>query len=358
MPGFGESPVLNWAEMRIENESELEQVLSTPSPQDISAIEALDGDLLILGAGGKMGPSLAKRATRALAASQKKFQIKPQVIAVARFSQEHVKSDLDEAGVETITCDLLEPGALAELPDAPNVIFMAARKFGTTGAEYLTWAMNTFLPGLVAERYRHSRIVAFSTGNVYGLRPVVWGGATEDSPLAPEGEYAQSALGRERMFEYGSNRWGTKVALLRLNYAVELRYGVLVDIALAVAQGCPIDLRMGMVNVIWQGDANSMCLRSLAHCDSPPLILNITGPETISVREIALEFGRCFRKTPTFTGEESSTALLNNSARAYRLFGYPTVTLAQLIDWGARWIESGAPLLNKPTHFESRDGQF
>ncbi|MBV9404905.1 MAG: epimerase, partial [Acidobacteriaceae bacterium] len=185
--------------MRIENESELEQVLSTPSPQDISAIEALDGDLLILGAGGKMGPSLAKRATRALAASQKKFQIKPQVIAVARFSQEHVKSDLDEAGVETITCDLLEPGALAELPDAPNVIFMAARKFGTTGAEYLTWAMNTFLPGLVAERYRHSRIVAFSTGNVYGLRPVVWGGATEDSPLAPEGEYAQSALGRERM---------------------------------------------------------------------------------------------------------------------------------------------------------------
>jgi nucleoside-diphosphate-sugar epimerase len=340
--------------MLMDSESELEEVLSRPSENDIAAMAALDGDLLILGGGGKMGPSLAKLARRAADPTGKKKRI----IAVARFSVQTLRDELAAAGVETIVSDLLEPGSLAALPDVPNIIFMAARKFGTTGAEYLTWAMNTFLPGLVAERYRASRIVSFSTGNVYGLRPVVWGGASECSAVAPEGEYAQSALGRERMFEYGSSRWQTKVALLRLNYAVDLRYGVLVDIGLAVWRQQPIDLRMGLVNAIWQGDANSMCLRCLAHCESPPLILNITGPETISVREVARQFGERFGKQPVFSGEESPTALLNNAARAHQLFGYPRVTLGEMVAWVANWIEKGNPLLSKPTHFQIRDGQF
>jgi nucleoside-diphosphate-sugar epimerase len=340
--------------MLIHNEAELEEVLSRPSAQDIAAMAALDGDVLILGVGGKMGPSLAKLARRAADASGTKKRI----IAVARFSLPQVRDELTAAGIETIACDLLEPGALAGLPDVPNVIFMAARKFGTTGAEHLTWAMNTFLPGLAAERYRASRIVAFSTGNVYGLRPVTWGGSRESAALAPDGEYAQAALGRERMFEYGSSRWGTKVTLLRLNYAVDLRYGVLVDIGLAVWRQQPVDLRMGMVNVIWQGDANSMCLRSLAHCTSPPLILNITGPETISVREVALQFGEIFGREPVFAGEESPTALLNNAARAHQLFGYPRVTLGEMLAWAANWIAKEQPLLSKPTHFQVRDGKF
>jgi len=338
----------------ISNEAELEERLSRPTEEDIAAMAALDGDLLILGAGGKMGPSLTKLASRAIEASG----ARKRVIAVARFSDKAVAADLTASGVETIACDLLESGALAQLPDIPNVIFMAARKFGTSGSEHLTWAMNTYLPGLVAERYRDSRIVAFSSGNVYGLEPVSSSGCTESSPVAPAGEYAQSVLGRERMFEYGSARWKTKAALLRLNYAVDLRYGVLVDIAAAVFEERPIDLRMGTVNVIWQGDANSMCLQSFAHCESPPRVLNITGPEKLSVREIAREFGRRFGKSPSFSGEESPTALLNNATESHRLFGYPKVTAAQMIDWVAHWIPSGGRLLNKPTHFQTRDGKF
>jgi nucleoside-diphosphate-sugar epimerase len=340
--------------MRIENESQLEQVLSTPTPEDIAAMDALDGDLLILGAGGKMGPSLAKRASRALACTQNKSRI----IAVARFSSEQVQRDLQSAGIETIACDLLSPGALERLPAAPNVIFMAGRKFGTTGAEHMTWAVNTLLPGLVAEHYRQSRIVAFSTGNVYGLRPIVWGGATEDSPVAPDGDYAQSALGRERMFEYAAERWGTAVCILRLNYAAELRYGVLLDIGMAVFRRQPVDLRMGLVNVIWQGDANSACLRSLALCSVPPKILNVAGPETLSVRYIAARFAEIFAASPIWEGEEASTALLNNAAEAHRLFGYPSVPVGELIEWTASWIAKGGPTLSKPTHFQVQDGRF
>ncbi|HTP86699.1 MAG TPA: hypothetical protein VMJ34_07125 [Bryobacteraceae bacterium] len=340
--------------MSINNEAELEELLSRPGEQEIAAMKALDGDLLILGCGGKMGPSLARLARRSVEAAG----VRKRIIAVARFSSPRVRGELDAAGIETIAADLLEPEALAALPDIPNIIFMAARKFGTTGAEHLTWAMNTMLPGLVAERFRASRIAAFSTGNIYGLRPAVWGGATESCALAPEGEYAQSALGRERMFEYGSSRWQTPVTLLRLNYAVDLRYGVLVDIALAVYRQEPVDLRMGLVNVIWQGDANSMALRSLAHCQSPPLVLNITGPETLSVREVARQFGERFGNEPVFSGEEAPTALLSNAARAHRLLGYPRVSAAQMMDWVADWIVQGGPLLNKPTHFQTRDGQF
>jgi nucleoside-diphosphate-sugar epimerase len=338
----------------IDSETELEERLSRPTSEDIAALAALDGDLLILGAGGKMGPSLAKLARRAADAGDTRKRI----IAVARYSDQNAAADLNASGVETLTADLLEPGALAQLPDAPNVIFMAARKFGTHGSEHLTWAMNTYLPGLVAERFRSSRIVAFSSGNVYGLEPVSSGGSTESSPVAPLGEYAQSVLGRERMFEYASSRWQTKVVLLRLNYAVDLRYGVLVDIASSVFEERPIDLRMGVVNVIWQGDANSMCLRSFPHCQAPARVLNITGPEKLSVREIALEFGRHFGKAPVFSGAESPTALLSNAAESRRIFGSPKVTAQELVHWVAHWVANGRRLLNKPTHFQARDGNF
>lgn len=338
-----------------ETEAQLEDALSAPTQADIAAMAALDGDILILGVGGKMGPSLARLARRAIAdaGAQKK------VVAVARFSSNPaLREQLHSQGIETIAADLLDQARLASLPDLPNVVFMAAKKFGTSGAEHTTWTMNTHLPGLVAERYRNARIVAFSTGNVYGLGPVVWGGAVESTPVGPEGEYAQSALGRERMFEYGSARWHTPVTILRLNYAVELRYGVLVDIALSVFHRRPVDLRMGAVNVIWQRDANSICLRSFSIAQSPPRVVNITGPETLSVRYLAQQFGERFGIEPIFIGEESQSALLSNAAQCFREFGYPTVTPGKLMDWIADWISRGGALLNKPTHFEVRDGRF
>jgi dTDP-4-dehydrorhamnose reductase len=341
--------------VKIKTEPELEELLSRPDRETASAMAELDGDLLILGAGGKMGPSLARLARRAA----DKAGAKKRVIAVARFTNSAVLSELAALGIETIAGDLLEPGMLGQLPDISNVVFMAARKFGTEGGEHLTWAMNTYLPGLVAERYRESRIVAFSTGNVYPLRPIVDGGALETTPAAPIGEYAQSALGRERMFEYGSTRWGTQVAILRLNYAVELRYGVLIDIGRAVFERRPIDLCMPYVNVIWQRDANSWCLRSFAHCQSPPLVLNITGPETLSVRELAREFGRHFGIDPIFVSDaEGSSALLSDVSKACGLFGDPTVSPTEMIEWIADWIREGGVMLNKPTHFQTRDGKF
>jgi hypothetical protein len=339
---------------RIKTEEALEEHLSRPHEADAAAIADLKGSIMLLGAGGKMGPSLARLAKRA--ASQ--AGVDRRIIAVARFSNQDLIAQLQADGVECVISDLLEPAALTRLPDAENVIFMAGKKFGTFGAQHTTWAINTYLPGLVAERFRDSRIVAFSTGNVYGLRPAVQGGATESSPVNAEGEYAQSALGRERLFAYGSDRWATPVTILRLNYAVELRYGVLVDIATSVCNRQPVDLRTGLVNVIWQRDANSACLRSFALCQSPPRILNLTGPETLSTRYIAEEFGKRFGVEAMFTGEETSSALLSNAAEAHALFGYPTVTPARMMDWIAHWIRTGGPLLGKPTHFEVRDGQF
>ena len=340
--------------MTIATLEQLEDALAQPSDADREALAALDGDLLILGVGGKMGPSLAHRAK--LAAPGKR------VIGVARFSDPAARRQLDDWGIQTIAADLLEAGALARLPDAPNVVYMAARKFGATGDEGYTWAMNTFLPGLVAERYRSARIVAFSTGNVYPLVPVLQGPPSESAAVAPVGEYAQSALGRERMFTYFSGRYGTAVTLLRLNYAVELRYGVLLDIGAKVFERRPVDLRMGHVNVIWQGDANSVCLRSFALCSSPPAILNLTGPETVSIRWLARRFGERFGERfgvePVLEGSESSTALLSNASRCHHLFGYPAVTLEQMIEWVAAWIGMGGRTLSKPTHFEVRDGKF
>jgi hypothetical protein len=340
---------------KIQTEAELEEHLSRPNEDTISAMAALEGDLLILGVGGKMGPSLARLARRAA----EQAGVAKRILAVARFTNDKLPSELKAEGIETVACDLLEPGQLARLPDVPNVIFMAARKFGTAGCEYLTWAMNTYLPGLVAERYRNSRIVAFSTGNVYPLRRIAEGGASETTPVGPVGEYAQSALGRERMFEYASSRWGTAVAILRLNYAVELRYGVLVDIGRSVFECRPIDLCMPSVNVIWQGDANSLCLRSFAHCQSPPLVLNITGTAALAVREIALDFGRHFGIEPEFvSGVGGASALLSDATKANGLFGTPKVRPDEMIAWIADWIQQGSAMLDKPTQFQTRDGRF
>jgi nucleoside-diphosphate-sugar epimerase len=338
----------------IANERELEDLLSEPSSADARAMAEMDGDLLILGVAGKMGPSLAKRARRAC----ERARLPKRIIGVARFSEPAAQQELHAAGIETVAADLLAPGAMATLPDAPNVLYMAARKFGSTGAEHLTWAMNTLLPALVADRYATSRIVAFSTGNVYPLVPVRQGGATEGMPAGPVGEYAQSALGRERIFEFFSERNHTPVMLLRLNYAIDLRYGVLLDIGQKVFERQPVDLTMGHVNVIWQGDANSIALRSFGLCQSPPAVLNVTGPEMAPVRWIARRFGERFGVEPIFEGTEADTALLSNAARCHRLFGYPSVTVEQLIEWVADWIGMGGATLAKPTHFETRDGRF
>ncbi|HXI40586.1 MAG TPA: NAD-dependent epimerase/dehydratase family protein [Bryobacteraceae bacterium] len=338
----------------IASEQQLEDLLAEPSAADARAMAEMEGDLLILGVAGKMGPSLAKRARRAC----ERAKLPKRIIGVARFSEPRVQHELQAVGIETVSADLLARGAMATLPDAPNVLYMAARKFGSTGAEHLTWAMNALLPALVADRYAGSRIVAFSTGNIYPLVPVAQGGASEDTPTGPVGEYAQSALGRERIFEYFSQRDQTRMMFLRLNYAIDLRYGVLLDIGQKVFERRPIDVSMGHVNVIWQGDANSIALRSFALCQSPPAVLNLTGPETVPVRWIARRFGDRFGVEPIVTGVESETALLSNAARCHKLFGYPTVTVEQMIEWVAEWIGMGGATLSKPTHFETRDGRF
>jgi nucleoside-diphosphate-sugar epimerase len=280
------------------------------------------------------------------------------VIAVSRYSSPEARRVLDEARVETISADIMRREELARLPDAANVMHMAGRKFGSTGAESLTWAMNAYLPALVCERYRGSRIIAFSSGNVYPFMPVASGGATEKTHVGPVGEYAQSALARERMFEHFALADGTPVVLIRLNYAVELRYGVLLDIGTKVFERKPVDLTMGAVNVIWQGDANSVALRAFPLATSPAAHLNLTGPETLSVRLIAARFGEHFGIDPVFSGAESTNALLNNAARCFRLFGYPSISVDEIIEWTARWIGMGGQTLGKPTHFETRDGKF
>ncbi len=338
----------------IEDSEQLEEVMATPTPEVVEAMEEIGGDLLILGVGGKMGPTLAKLAKRAIDESDSEQR----VITVSRFSSPGLQEDLNRAGIETISCDLLNETELQGLPDVPNVIFMAGRKFGATGNEALTWAMNTYLPGRVAEKYRKSRIIVFSTGNVYPLTPISHGGATETHPVAPIGEYAQSCLGRERVFEHTSNQFGTPLVILRLNYAIDLRYGILLDIAEKVYYEQPIDLTMGAANVIWQGDANAVVLRAFMHCQSPPMLLNLTGPEVVSIRWLAMRFGEIFGKVPAFEGIEAETALLSNAARCHQLFGYPRVSLEQMVQWVAHWVEIGGTTLGKPTKFEVRDGKF
>ena len=338
----------------IHTEPQLESYLSEPTSEVVEAVAVLKGDILILGVGGKMGPTLAKQAKLAI----DRAGIAKKVIGVSRFSTPGVQEDLQEAGIETIRADLLSEDCLLSLPDTENVILMAGRKFGSTDNESLTWAMNGYMPGRVAEKFRDARLVVFSTGNVYPLTPVSQGGATECSPVAPIGEYAQSCLSRERICTHFSSQFGTPMAILRLNYAIELRYGILLDIAEKVYAEETVSLEMGNVNVIWQGDANAIALRAFLHCQSPPLVLNVTGPETVSIRSLASCFGEFFSKPPRFEGEEASTALLSNASQCHQLFGYPRVSLGQMIEWVAEWVRIGGPTLRKPTRFEVRDGKF
>jgi nucleoside-diphosphate-sugar epimerase len=314
----------------------------------------LAGDVIVLGAGGKMGPSLAKLARRASDAAGTTRR----VIAVSRFSSSEARDELENSGVETVSCDLLDRDDVAKLPDCENVLFLAGRKFGSSGRSDLTWAMNTVVPANAAYRYRRSRIVAFSTGNVYPFVSAASGGSIETDEVQPRGEYAQSCLGRERVFEFFSNEYGTKCLIFRLNYAVDLRYGVLVDIARKVYDGQPVDLTVAYFNTIWQGDANSYALRCLELCESPPRTLNVTGAEIISVREAAEFYARRFQREVVFRGEESGEALLNNSTLCRQLLGEPEVKLEELMEWVARWVEVGGKSLNKPTKFEVSDGKF
>lgn len=280
------------------------------------------------------------------------------VIGVSRFSNAEARQELEEAGVQTVSCDLLNDEELRRLPQAANVIYMAGNKFGTTGREHFTWAMNTYLPGRVAETYKDSRIVVFSSGNVYPFSAVGSGGVSEDTAPEPLGEYAQSCLGRERIFEYFSHQHGTPMVMYRLNYAIDMRYGVLLELARAVQEGRAIDLTMGHANVIWQGDANEMALRCLTRCTNPPQIVNVTGPETMSIRWAAGEFAKRLGKEAVFTGTESPNALLSNASKAHQWFGYPRVSLLQMIDWVAEWVQAGGTTWNKPTHFQERKGKF
>ena len=333
------------------NDAELDDLLSTPRAETRAALECCPGDVIILGAGGKMGPTLARMVRRAASDSRR-------VIAVSRWSSPHAERALNDAGVETLGCDLLDRAAVGALPDAPNVVFMAGQKFGTTGAPAMTWGMNTVVPAICAERYQSSRIVAFSTGNVYALTPVDAGGSRETDPPAPVGEYAASCLGRERVFELYAERAGARVAIVRLNYAIDLRYGVLVDIALRVWRGEPVPVDMGYVNVIWQGDANRIAIECLARAASPPFVVNVTGAATLSVRTLAQRFGARFDKSVTFSGSERPDALLSNTARMQASFAAPDTSLDEMIDRVAAWIEHDGPLLGKPTKFEARDGNF
>ncbi len=331
--------------------AELEDRLSEPSGALITDLAALDGDILILGAGGKLGPSLTRLALRAVNGSKS-------VIAVSRFGDKAAADELTKAGAKIISADVTDDSTLAGLPDARNVIFLVGSKFGSTGREADTWYTNAYLPGRIAERYKSSRIVALSTGNVYSFTPVGSGGPTEETAPAPIGEYALSCLGRERVMTSFAQRNKTPLAIIRLNYAVEMRYGVLIDIARSVFAKTPVDVTMSAVNVVWQGYANEAVLRSLRHATPEPFMLNVAGPETLSVRQLATDFGKIFGVEPVLTGSEAPTALLSNSGKCIRLFGYPGVPLGQLMEWTAGWVKDGLPLLGKPTGFQKRDGKF
>ena len=328
----------------------LEDLLCRPSQALIDDLAKLDGDLMILGVAGKMGPTLAGLAKAASPARR--------VIGVARFSEPGVEQWLRGRGIETLHCDLLDEAAIRGLPKSPNVVFMAGRKFGAEGNLALTWAMNAHVPALVAQAFRTSRIVAFSTGCVYPFVPVTGSGADETIPPDPPGEYAQSCVGRERMFEYFSGKFGTPGRLFRLNYAIDMRYGVLYDIASKVWQGKPIDVSLGHVNFIWQGDAAAQALRCLVHCETPTTPINVSGHEILAVRDLAAKFGALLGREPVIVGKEEPTAWLTDTAQAVKLFGLPIVDTAQLIAWTADWIARAMPNLGKPTKYEVRDGRY
>ena len=324
--------------------------MTRPTPQLQADLARADGDILVLGVGGKMGPTLARMAKRAAPGKR--------IIGVARFSEAGLREKLEAWGIECVAADLLERAALERLPEAKNVVFMAGHKFGASGDPSFTWAMNVAVPFMVAETFREARIVVFSTACVYPFVDVSGPGAAEDTPtLPPPGDYASSCVGREQMFRHASRRYGTAGRLVRLSYAIDMRYGVLYDVASSVFAGKPVALGMSYANVIWQGDANEQCLRLLAHSTSPTSPINISGPK-VSVRWIAEEFGRRFSRRPAFSGEEARTAWLVDTTAARALLGEPRVPLATMIDWTADWVARGQPSLGKPTHFETRDGKY
>src|SRR6266478_541259 len=338
----------------IQDVEQLEELLSEPTEGLVRSLGLLVGDIAVVGVGGKMGPTLARMAKKA----SERAGVRRRVVGVSRCSSSSLEDRLQKWGIETVRGDLLDTTSLAKLPDAANVVFMAGMKFGSTGQEWLTWANNTFLPGLIADRFRDSRIAVFSTGNVYGLSPVSRGGSREEDALNPAGEYAMSCVGRERIFEHFSRMNKTRMSILRLNYATELRYGVLLDVALRVNAEQAVPLSMGYLNAIWQRDASAMSLQSLAVASMPPNTINIAGPELLSVRQVAQDFGTRLKKPVRFEGVESADALLSNAEKSNQLFGRPSIGADQVIAWIADWVRRGGTTLAKPTHFEERAGRF
>ena len=340
--------------MEIWNEEKLADLLTRPSPDLLADLKRIPGDIMILGAGGKMGPTMAVLASRAVAAAG----LDKRIIAVSRFSDTQAVQTLQDHQVETISMDLGDQAALDRLPDAANIIYLAGRKFGTQGQESQTWHMNASIPALVTRRFRASRMVVFSTGNVFPLSPPSGGGCLDDSLLAPVGEYAMSTLARERIFEYAASQYGSAILIYRLNYAVDLHYGVLHDLAVKILRDEPISVRMPCFNCVWQGYANEVAIRSLLLADSPAAHLNVTGPETVSVRQAAIQLGHHLGHVPVFEGAEADVALLSNAGRCFELFGYPSVSLNTLIRWQAEWLLAGGRTWNKPTHFDEQRGNF
>jgi hypothetical protein len=335
---------------RIGTIAELEEVLSRPGDELVAAMKRLNGDVMILGAGGKIGPTMARTAQRAIAAAG----TKKTVYAVDVFDL----PNLAKEGIKTLKCDMMDLKAVEGLPKVENIVYMVGRKFGSTGSEELTWAINVIVPYHVARTFTKSRVVAFSTGCVYPVVHVFSGGSTEDQAPDPVGEYAQSCLGRERMFDYFSIHQGERVVQLRLDYAVEMRYGVLWDVATKVFTGQPIDLTTGFLNCMWQGDVCNQVLRSLEVAATPPTVLNVTGPEILAVRDVATRFGKLMGKQPIFTGQENGKGYLANAMKANALFGNPSVPVGKVIQWVAQWVASGGESLGKPTHFETQDGKY
>ena len=335
--------------------SDLEEYLSRPTPAVLQTLRQLDGDVMILGAGGKMGPTLARMVRRGLDDIGHRNR---QVIAVSRFSSPAAATSLNQHNIETISCDLLNQQSVAELPEVPNIIFMAGQKFGTADSPDLTWAMNTIVPAYVAQRFAKSRIVVFSTGCVYPLVKTNGTGSKETDALGPPGDYANSCVGRERIFTHFAKLNQTPTLLFRLCYAIDLRYGVLCDVATKVAARQPVDVTMGYAHVIWQGDANARAIQCLSHAACPPKALNVTGLERVSIRELATKFASLLQQEPIIIGTESDTAWLWDASESYKLFGPPTVSLDEMIELTAAWVAQGGATLNKPTQFEVRDGQF
>ena len=333
---------------------ELEERLTRPSAADVAAARRIQGDVGIVGASGKIGPSLARRGKRA----SDEAGVRRRVLAVAARFDGGAGEALAAAGIEPVECDCLDRGAVDRLPALPNLLYLVGRKFGTEGRTDLTWAINTLAAAQVVDRFRDSRVVVFSSGNLYGLVPASSGGSREQDSPAPVGDYAQSCLGRERVVEYYSRERGTRSLLFRLNYAVDLRYGVLMDVGRRVFEGEPVDLRVGYANVIWQGDANSYAFRCLELAESPPRIMNVTGTETIRVRELAAWFGHRFGRAPRFEGREGEVALLSDASACHATLGPPEIGLPVLREWAAAWIESGGPSLGKPTHYEVANGRY